>query len=740
MRQALRQRAAQRQQTSNVMSYPSPVAGWNARDALAAMKPIEAIALENWFPGTSYCEIRGGSASHFTGTSGNGKTLMVYNSQSGANKMFVATNIGIYDATSAAAATANYLNLPGASGDYASTPDSAALDITGDIEFIVYAAADDWTAAGTQAFASKWQTGGQLSYRFAVTAAGALVLLTSNDGTTQVGNTSTSALSTANGTGVWVRVTLDVNDGAGNRVANFYTSTDSSDTAVGSISWTQLGATVTTAGATTIFSSTSVLEIGSSAAGTLTIFDGKIYAAHIYNGIGGTLVAAFDASDAVAGAATVVSADTGETYTVNGSAAIVGSLVLPRTNGKHQWEMFGDGTNNWLIACNGVDKPAYYDGTTWTAVDATTTPALTGVTSTELIDVHGFKGRLFFIQKSSMSFWYLAAGAAGGALTEFDLSAETTRGGYLVGMETWTRDAGDGQDDVAIFLTSEGDAIVYQGNNPGSAAAWVKIGVYFVGRPLGRRSMTQYGGDLVVLTENGTFPMSAAMQSAIIDYKLALSFKIEPVFTAAARSYFSTFGWKTQFFPNRNAMLVNVPISEGGEHEQYVMNTITKAWCRFKEWDAEDFAVFNGELYFCTGTSVYKAWTGTEDVGGNAIIAYGKTAFSNFKMPGVQKQFKMFRPVLAVNGNLTFLTDIDIDFQDTLIAGTATYSVTSGARWDVSDWDVGTWAQGLEVVKAWTSPDEWTGYWGAGKVKIETNALTIQWASCDYVFQTGGVL
>ena len=56
--------------------------------------------------------------------------------------------------------------------------------------------------------------------------------------------------------------------------------------------------------------------------------------------------------------------------------------------------------------------------------------------------------------------------------------------------------------------------------------------------------MCQYGGDLIVLTENGAFPLSAALQSAAIDYKLALSFKIESAFTTAARSYGSTFGWK----------------------------------------------------------------------------------------------------------------------------------------------------------------------------------------------------
>lgn len=420
------------------------------------------------------------------------------------------------------------------------------------------------------------------------------------------------------------------------------------------------------------------------------------------------------------------------------SAGAVGAAVAVRTNGKHQWTMFGDGTSNWLIMANGVDKPLYYDGTTWTAVDNATTPALTGLTTTKIISATVYKGRLFFIEKDSLSFWYLPAGVAGGALLEFDLSAEAKRGGFLMAMAVWTRDAGDGQDDVAVFITSEGEAIVYQGNNPSNSVFWSKIGAYFIGKPLGRRCVTQYGGDVIILTQNGTFPLSAALQSAAIDYKLALSFKIETAFTDAARTYGSVFGWSSTVFPGRAALIVNVPIAEDGEHEQYVMNTTTKSWCRFKEWDAEDFAIFNGELYFTTGTKVVKAWTGMID-GANNIEAYGKTAFSYFNEKGVLKQFKMYCPVLSVNGNINFLTDIDVDFQDTPITGTASYSVTSGAQWDVSNWDQANWAAGLETVKTWTSPDEYSGYCASAKVKIATNSLTVQWMASNFIYEKGSI-
>lgn len=426
-----------------------------------------------------------------------------------------------------------------------------------------------------------------------------------------------------------------------------------------------------------------------------------------------------------------------DVYDVSSPGA-VGASVASRTNGKHQWRMFGDGTNNWLIMVNGVDKPLYYDGSTWTAVDNASTPALTGLTTTEIISLFISKGRLYFIQKASLSFWYLAAGAAGGALTEFDLSGVAKKGGYLMAGETWTIDAGDGPDDRVVFVTSEGECIIYAGTNPGSANTWALVGVYDIGKPIGRRCLTRAGGDLIVITQNGTFPMSAALQSAAIDYKLALSFKIESAFTDSARTYGSNFGWEATIFPAQSAMLVNIPLAEDGTHYQYVMNTQTKSWCRFKGWDAEAFAVFNGELYFTSGNKVRRAWTGTAD-GGTDIYIYGKQAFSYFGEMGLLKQFKLFQPVLAVNGPIEFLTDIDIDFKDTELAGVASYSVVAGALWDASDWDEGYWASNMEIVRDWTSPAEWEGYCVSGKIKFATNSLIVQWMASNHIYEKGGL-
>jgi hypothetical protein len=707
--------------------------GWNDRDALAAMKPTDAIVLENWFPKTSYLEIRGGSVDHKTGMTTNVSTLAAYNSPSGTNKLFGSTASAVYDVSSAGAIVDNYMLSAGASGDYASTPDSVAASVTGDIDIRVKVALDDWTPAAISVLLAKSTAAAdQRSYALSVTTAGLLQIQTSPDGTAAalVTSASTVAPTIANGAALWVRATLDVDNGAAGNTATFYTSTDGA-------TWTQLGAAVVNAGTTSIYNSTVVVEIGSRDAGTTQVAAGKFYVAQVYSGAVKKLE--FAAADAPAGATSIIGFATGEVWTLQGTTSLVGSTVASRTNGKHQCLNFGDGTYNYLMMFNGVDSPLYYNGTDWLAVTAASSPALTGLDPKTIISAFDFKGRLIFIPKDSLSFWYLAAGAAGGALTKFSLDGEAKKGGYLMAAASWTFDGGAGIDDAAVFVTSEGEVIVYKGTNPGSATTWAKVGSYTLGKPIGRRCLVQYASDLILICQDGAFPLSASLQSATVDDRVSLSDKISNSFNSSALTLSGVFGWEATLYSAQSALIFNIPKAEGGAHDQYVMNTITKSWCKFTGWDAECFAVFNNELYYGAVGKVVKAWTGVSDNSAD-IVAYGKTAFTHFNRPSSQKRLNMFRPTLAVNGSINFLTDIDVDFQDTTINGTATYTVTNGAKWDTGMWDLSYWAAGVEVVRNWTSPTVDTGIYISGKIKIWTNQLTIQWMSNEYVFEEGGAL
>lgn len=210
----------------------------------------------------------------------------------------------------------DFLFLDGTSGNYASTPDAASLDIVGDIDLRVRVNMDDWTPAAESTLIAKYTaTGNQRSYALAVTATGALIFRWSEDGTVEKSETSSAVNTFTNGTTHWVRATLDVNNGGGDAAVDFYTSEDGS-------TWTALGAQQLNGATTSIFASTAVLELGSQTAGTVNRLAGKIYRASVLSGIAGTSVAAPIATT------TSITDATPLTWTVQGTAFLSSHSVF----------------------------------------------------------------------------------------------------------------------------------------------------------------------------------------------------------------------------------------------------------------------------------------------------------------------------------------------------------------------------------------------------------------------------
>jgi hypothetical protein len=183
----------------------------------------------------------------------------------------------------------NCLVLNGVTSNYASSPDSAALSITGDIDIRVRLAMNDWTPSASQMFVAKdVGADSNRSWQFNVQASGRPSFAWSPTGTGAgyIQVTCSEAVPAADFEIKWVRVTLDVDDGSGNRVIRFFTSEDGA-------TWTQLGTTTTTAGTASIADTTAAVEIGSVSNGGAQPFAGRIYRVQIRNGIDGTIV--FDA-------------------------------------------------------------------------------------------------------------------------------------------------------------------------------------------------------------------------------------------------------------------------------------------------------------------------------------------------------------------------------------------------------------------------------------------------------------
>lgn len=400
----------------------------------------------------------------------------------------------------------------------------------------------------------------------------------------------------------------------------------------------------------------------------------------------------------------------GEIYDVTSVGAVGSAVVSSLSNSRWQYVQFGNAAGTYLLAVNGVDNARRYDGTSWITISGTGTGAITGVGTDTIINIGTFKRRLFLIEENSLSFWYLAADAIAGAAAEFNLAPLFNRGGYLVAMGNWTRDAGDGPDDFCVFLTSEGEVAVFAGDDPGSASAWGLVGIYRVGRPIGRRCLSKVGPDLFLMTENGYYSLTQAVQSAALNQSTAISDKIRNAVQDSFGFYGTNFGWEMISYPRQDWLLVNVPIQENIEAAQYVVNTSTGVWTRFLGMPANAWALFEGDLYFGGDTVVYQADTGNTDAGAE-ITAEVQQAYTVLGASGNPKQVQMVRPMMRVGGILLTAVDVLVNYQAPPPNETASPWSALGS---ISDWDQSNW-----IANTTLSP-------GAGLIYFE-NDTGVEW-------------
>lgn len=187
--------------------------------------------------------------------------------------------------------------IPGVSGNQITCPDAAAFAFTGDQDIRWCGSLTDWTPAANTALMAQ-DSGGAGGRRFSayINSAGKPALIWSTDGTAVITKTSTVAFSIADGATGGVRFTLDVDDGAGNNVVRFYEKSGAATLAaiLDNTGWTLVD-TVTTAGTTSVSgASTDVLRVCYS--GALGASRSTVMAAAYMDGIAGTTVAAFDAT------------------------------------------------------------------------------------------------------------------------------------------------------------------------------------------------------------------------------------------------------------------------------------------------------------------------------------------------------------------------------------------------------------------------------------------------------------
>jgi hypothetical protein len=583
--------------TAITTSLASPIGGWNARDSLAEMQPLDAVQLVNFFPTPTDVTLRKGYSKASTGITGEVQTLMNYAGFNGTNTLFAIAGGTIYNA-STNPATVVLTGLTNSKFQHCMITTAGGqflIAVNGTDPAIIY--------DGT-----RW-------YKMATTTTAATISTITRGGT---GNL-TATLTTATAHGL----------ATGNRV---------------SISGT-----------------------------TESNYSGTYYVT-----VTGATTFTYTMATAPAANATVVG-----TYTVLG---------------------------------------------------------ITGVNSNTLININMCQNRLFFVQKNSMTFWYLPVQSIGGAALDFNLGAIARSGGYLQAMGTWTLDAGYGVDDLSAFVTSMGEVMVYKGTNPSDPNAWAEVGVWQMGQTFARRCFFKYAGDLLLLTQDGLVPMSAALQSSRLDPRVNLTDKIYYAVSQAATNFYAEFGWQINYFASENMLILNIPIGTG--YEQYVMHTITKSWARFTGVNAICWEVSaDNKIYFGANGFVGQFYSDSSDAGAN-IVATAQQAYSYFDSRGQNKRFTLVRPILQTdNGLPTVLCGISTDFDTQPLTNQIAFNpaTSSVAVWDSAIWDNANWGGNLVITKFWQGVTG-TGFSGSVNINVASQGIEFHWASTDYVMEKGGVL
>lgn len=356
---------------------------------------------------------------------------------------------------------------------------------------------------------------------------------------------------------------------------------------------------------------------------------------------------------------------------------------------------------------------------TWAAVaTGTGTGEISGVTAANVNFVTTWKNRLWFCEKDTATAWYLPVGVVAGVATAFYFGNKFRAGGHLVGLYNMTIDGGTGADDYLVALSSGGDVLVYQGTDPDSAIDFQLRGEFYVGGfPAGNRAATPFGGDVLLLTRTGIFPVSKLLAGQGVNPDAYTTKKIGPEFVAKMASTAAVWGWSIRQHPGDQALIVTVPDTSLGYEFQFAQSLDTGGWATYTNMPMVSADAWNGTFYFGSASGVlYKATGSIDNVARAGSTAAAVpidfkllTAFSNLGN-GMRKQLQMIRAHTQAAGlEPSVAVSARYDFNRTALTGTAPSIAVTGDVWDTGVWDSALW--GTSTAQPY---GKWKGVTGIG--------------------------
>lgn len=391
--------------------------------------------------------------------------------------------------------------------------------------------------------------------------------------------------------------------------------------------------------------------------------------------------------------------------------AVVDPNVIPtpdvtgQTSNYYAYMNFPVTGGNFLYAVNGSDDPQLYDGTSWQAVNNASAPFnITGVDPSLFSHVNTYRNRLYFVEVNSLLLWYLPVDSVGGAAASLSLSGIFQKGGSILFSATWSSESGaNAMEAYLVVMSTEGEVAVFTGSFPG-ASDWSFVNVYDISKPLGMNGWFRAGGDIIIDTEMGEVPVSAARMKDPAALGLdAISAKIEPDWKRAARER-SGIPWETVKVDDLDIWYVNVPVvSQGQETLTFVGNLKTGARSIYTGWDTRCLAVYNRQPYFGAndGTVRLAEVGGTDN--GMPYVAQAAFAWDHLGSPGYQKSMVQAKAVFQSAKPFAFRLSASTNYNQAF--PNPPNAIPDGdpdSVWGIGLWNEATWDSGLELTNRTT--------------------------------------
>lgn len=350
---------------------------------------------------------------------------------------------------------------------------------------------------------------------------------------------------------------------------------------------------------------------------------------------------------------------------------------------------------------------------------------------------------------NDLNAYYLPVGYIKGELKKFDVGSSAgtpKKGGSIIGGFNISRDSGESLNAYIGFITDNGEAIVYTGNDLDDPTNIAFNGIYQTGIPLGKTPFINWSGDLIIMTNKGfisahsIFANGENQSSQYIFSQLINTWLLEQ-----SAKYANENGFYGIVVPQEDFVLFNIPQGDN-KFVQVCMNITSGKWSLFNNINAHSMCVFGGNLYFAKSDGVYiyddntqldtefiplEIWTSYNNCGSDSLKRLNMLNLRHSESDNIELSFEVYKDF----ENQSYYNWADASGAVESIGGTGFYWSSSEEPNDPTPgtayWGEEYWAGGYADLETKSEIYSATALGHNFSVKIQANVKGIKHKAID---------